>query len=308
MRAAFVDNSKAEALALAGVVLMESPASAEARPMLPRSAVAALRVCYAALTSPNRPGPLRERVMLLAAIPKLVKLADGHAMAKRAEDVIDVALVREGGALASVAMIRILSRMWRQACRMAEPKIKSGALDKHEAASRMQNGIFGAVLSWEPLHESGSVLATQCGWRVPRALQLRGRKDWAIAAQKDESGRWTGGAVSLEALIPANSDGESFVPHATSYSSAAPVPLVCAEHRNKAEEQSVRYDVLAALDILGETDRKIAVMLWSGSKTPMTQVAVEVELSVAEVKARAKQVRLLLATLLADYAEGEVPV
>ena len=288
-----------EPLAQAGIVLTDS-----AGPVLPAAPGDALRVCYAALLSPLRVGALgKERVALLERIPKLVKKAGPkHPMAKRAEDVRDVVLVREGGACENAAASRLISRLWKTRMRKAQAMIKSGALDRFEATTRLLEGIFDAVISWDPVHESGAALKTHAFNRIGRALQLRGRKDFAIAAQKGDDGRWYGGAASLHALLPA--DGEDrLVPHAVNYTAGNQAAVrVCAERRNEALTGAVQQDVSEALATLTPVDRRIAVRLWMApEKVTMKQVAEEAGLDVPDVRARAKQIRALLGVLLKDH-------
>lgn len=301
-----------EPLARTGVVLM-----GDTGPVLPvGNPVAALRVCYAALTSANLTGSLRgERVALLKEIPALAEAAAGHMMAERAQDVIDVVLVREGGACADGAMRRILDRFRPRFSRKARVKIESGALEGYydrdagefrgDGWARLDEGILDGVLSWDPMHESGAELATQCGWRVPRALQLRGRKDHHIAAQ-EEDGQWSGGAVSLSALAPDMDEDAGVAPHAVAYTEGRAASSVNGERRYNETVDGARHDVSVALAVLTPVDRKIATLFWMSSsrKVHATQVAAEMGMALSEVKERAEQIAALLATLLVDYAEA----
>lgn len=286
-----------EPLARAGVVVMNGRGA-----VLPAEPVDALRVCYAACLSPHRTGALgRERAALLNRIPALAAKAPKHRMARCAEDVRDVILVREGGACADAAAKRLVARLWKLRQKKAQAMLASGALDRFQVGTRLLEGIYDAITSWNPIHESGAALKTHAYNRIGRALQLRGRKDFTIAAQKGDDGRWHGGAASLHTLMP--SDEDQLVPHAVPYHTAHQAAVcVRAENRNGGFTEAAQRDVSAALAALSPVDRLIATRLWMSPGSVTTkQIAEEAGLDVADVRARSRQVRALLVCLLKDY-------
>ena len=294
-----------EDLGSGGVALVDETGE----PRFPQDPTAALRASYSLLFSDRWAkrgalGPVRVKV--LQRVTELAKLACNRApaLAARADDVVDVVLVREEGALASVAMERLLSRHWRRVWRRADSAIKSGALDAHEASARLAEGIFDAAISWDPLHESGAGLGTHVFNRAGRALQLRGKKDFAIAATKGDDGHWTGGAQSLASCSVRDGDAGDAMrsPNAVVYSAGHAALGVGAVRLAVSWSEAVRHDVREALGALSATDRKIAELLWAEqSRTAMVCVADTVGLRVSEVKARARQIQSLLVVLLADY-------
>jgi len=317
--AAQISHGVLEDLAEGGVVLVDETGAVR----LPRDPAQALRICVVLLATDKYDGALGVvRAQVLQRVPELAALvaatktaatptktaAARRTIVNRAADVVDVALVRhERGPLASVAMERLLSRHWRYCCRKANYAIRSGALDAHEASARLSEGIFHAARKWDPLHVKGTGFGTVAFQRAWRALSLRGSKDFAIGAVKGEDGLRHGSATSLEALSASSAAESSRVtPNAVSYSAGHSALRVEAMGRGESLRASVRHDVGEALGALSGIDRRIAEMLWTTlAKASVSAVAEAVGLTVSDVKARVRQIRLLLTVLLADYRDAD---
>lgn len=303
-----------EPAARAGLVVVDKKGA----PVLPREPEAALRVCYAGVLpikvvkeganrkiKPSRLGHFGgEQIAMLNAIPKLVANLPKSPLARLARDVIDVALVREWGEHSEEAMASILDRVRVRMWKFARKMIAAGLLDTEEAEARLLNGIYDGVRTWDPLHPSHAALVTHCGHRVKRSLQLRGRKDHRIAARKGSDGRFHGGAVSLDVLVPPTvADEGVFVPHAQSYSTGAgAVPRSSTERREGSRQLSVRSDVTTALSGLDEVDRRIAEGLFM-SDVSTTRLAQELGMTVGDLRKRANAIRETLQAALAPYQQ-----
>ena len=305
-----------EPAARAGLIVVDE----KGEPFLPKDPEAALRVCYAGVLPiyikkagssqkirPSRIGHFgREQIALLKAIPGLVnKLPDKHPFAKLAQDVVDVALVREWGDHSEEAMDAIIGRLRRKLWKFARAMVDSKMLRPDEAETRFVEGIYDGVRTWDPLHPSCAALLTHCGHRVKRSLQLRGRKDHRIAARKDSDGRFRGGAASLDTLMPPKiADEGAFVPHARSYSTGAgAVPSVQSDRREESRRLAIQSDVAEALEVLDPVSRRIVEGVFL-SDFSIGRMSEELGMTTGELRRRVSEIKETLQVALASYQEA----
>ncbi len=288
--------TEAEKAARAGLVRVDNLGV----PVLPDDAVAALRVCYAALTSDCRPGALgSDRVALFHAVPGLVAQLPPSAMTARMEDVLDVALVRTWGPLASDAMTRILDRYRKHHARYAWAKIKAGLMDEEEALARLDEGILLGALKWDPIHESEAALSTRCGWFVRRTLQIRTRADRPLGVL-EQDGVWTQGAASLSEIGVSDSDGAPVEQHCVHYTARGCTQNAAAAAADDDARTTLAADLAAALNALDPQDREIVTRVLL-ERESQAKVAADLGLSKAKLALRLATLIELLRDKLSQY-------
>ena len=212
-----------EPLAAAGIVLVNDSNHV---PILPADPTAAIRTAYRALIPlaivpkkgnkketeaipSGRLGPLgRDRLWLMGHLHRLARQPGvSKFLAKQASDVIDLALLHEGGVAADDACVAILDRYRRRCYKLALAKWTSGLMDKESAEARLDEGILIGAKRWTPLHPRKAACGTLVFYAAIRELQIRTRADRAEGVYElpDNQG-WSQAAVSYDQIMTRSVD------------------------------------------------------------------------------------------------------